>query len=425
MRFFLLVLIGLIGAIVGGSYLLQASPEKMRYYTAEVERRTIVESVAATGNAEPLEIFYVQCEIMGIVDQIVATYNDAVEQGQVLAKISSEIQRVKLESALADLETAETGLKTAEAGIEAARLAEKQAELQLNTAKRFLNDAQTQAQEELIPKTQVENRGDIVKQAEAGVEVARVHVKQAEAAYETAKSKRESANVGIRAANLELNKTELRSPAAGIILNVNCKIGDTVGRPRLSLSEPSPALFEIARSLDKMRAVVRVNEVDYSRVKVGQSVQFTVDAYPDLKFEGKVVQIRNSATSDRTAVNYDTVIEFENKHDPSSNEWMIRPRATCRADILVRRVDDALAVPNDALLFSPPPGQEEIPSVASGENLVWTVNASGKLIPHKVKIGVSDGFWTQIITGDLDVGQKVVTGQPASSESFKMPTIGN
>ena len=98
MRFFLLILLALIGAIVGGSYLLKAAPEKTRYYTADVERRTIVESVAATGNAEPLEVFYVQSEILGIVDQVLATYNDVVEQGQVLAKISSEIQRVKLES---------------------------------------------------------------------------------------------------------------------------------------------------------------------------------------------------------------------------------------------------------------------------------------------------------------------------------------
>lgn len=424
MRFFLLALVAIIIAIVGGSYLLQAAPSGVHYYTGDIEKRTIVESVSATGNAEPLEVFYVQCEIMGVVDSVQATFNDLVEQGQVLAKVTSDIQRVKLESALADLEASETGIKAAEAGIQAAHWAEKQSELQLNAARRTYNDAETQAKDALIPKVQVEMRGDLVKAAEAGLELARTHAKQAEAAYEAARSKRESASVGIRAANLELNKTELKSPASGIVLSVNCKIGDTVGRPKLALTEPSPALFEIALPLDQMKAVVRVNEVDYSRVRVGQPVEFTVDAYPDVKFEGKVVQIRNSATSDRTAVNYDTVIEFENRRDPTSNEWMIRPRATCRAEILVRRVDDVLAVPNDALLFSPPPGSVDIPSTELGESLVWVTDSANRITPRKVKAGISDGFWTEIIEGDLRVGEKVVTGLPASEEGFKIPSIG-
>lgn len=424
MRLFLLGLVLLIVTIVGGSYLLQAGPRSTEYYTTPSERRTIVESVSATGSAEPMEVLYVQCEILGIVDQVLVTYNDPVEQGQTLAKITSDIQRVKLESALADLEASETGLKAAEAGIEAARAAEKQALAQLNAAQRTYDDAATQRKNELIPAAQLEARADMVKAAEAGLDLAHSHIKQAEAAYDAAKSKRESASVGIRAANLELNKTELRAPASGIILNVNCKVGDTVGRPRFALTEPSPALFEIARPLDRMRAVVRVNEVDISRVKAGQNVEFKIDSYPDATFQGTVVQIRNSATADRSAVSYDTVIEFANRPDPSTSEWMIRPRATCRAEILIRSVADVVAVPNDSLLFSPPPGSVEIPAIEPGETLVWVLDANKSLRPCRVKTGISDGFWTEIVAGEIAAGESIVTGIPASNESIKIPSIG-
>ncbi|MBY0586429.1 HlyD family efflux transporter periplasmic adaptor subunit [bacterium] len=424
MRLFLLILLSIIGVIVGGSYLLQAGPAKVAYFTSPAETRNIIESVSATGSAEPLDVFYVQCETMGLVDEVMVTYNDAVQAGQPLAKVSSEMQRVRLESALADLGTSETGLLAAEAGIETARTAVRQAELQLAAARRGYSDAESQAQKDLIPKAQLDMRSDLVKAAETGVEHAQSQVKQAEAGYESAKSKKESATVGIKAANLELKKTELRAPADGIILNMNCKVGDTVGRPRLALTEPSPAIFEVARPLDKMRAVVRVNEVDYSRVRVGLPVQFTVDAYPQTRFEARVVQIRNSATNDRSSVSYDTVIEFDNKRDPQSNEWMVRPRATCRADILVRSVQNVLAVPNDALLFSPPQGQVEIPAVETGQQLVWVESKDSSISPRKIKTGITDGFFTEIVSGDLEAGENIVIGAPASSEGIKLPTFG-
>jgi HlyD family secretion protein len=424
MRLFLFLLLGVIGAIVGGSYLLQAGPTKIAYFTSPVETRNIVESVSATGSAEPLDVFYVQSETMGIVDQVMVTYNDPVTAGQPLAKISSDMQRVRLESALADLSTSETGLLAAEAGIETARTAVRQAELQLTASRRSYSDAESQAQKDLIPKAQLEMRSDLVKAAETGVEHAQSQVKQAEAGYEAAKSKKESATVGIKAANLELKKTELRAPADGIILNMNCKVGDTVGRPRLAITEPSPAIFEIARPLDKMRAVVRVNEVDYSKVRVGQQVHFTVDAYPQVRFEASVAQIRNSATNDRSSVSYDTVIEFDNKRDPQSNEWMVRPRATCRADILVRSVQNVLAIPNDAILFSPPQGKFDIPSIQAGEQLVWIERNDGSIAPRKVKLGISDGYFTEVVAGDISAGENVVIGAPASSEGIKLPTFG-
>lgn len=424
MRFFLLALVVVIVSIVGGSYFLQASPQQQRYFTSKVERRTVVESVSATGNAEPLEVLYVQSEILGVVDQMLVTYNDAVVEGQPLAKISSDLQRVKLESALADLETAETGLKAAGAGLEAARAGEQQAQSTLDAARRMFQEAKTQVENDLIPPAQLEALADRVKAAEAGLELVRSQTKAANANVEMAQRKQESANVGIRAANLELNKTELKSPAAGVVLNVNCKIGDTVGRPRFALNESSPALFEIARPLDRMRAVVRVNEVDISKVRVGQNVQFSVDSYTDETFTGVVVRIRNSATGDRSAVSYDTEIEFDNRRESGGSDWMIRPRATCRAEILISQVEEALAVPNDALLFSPPPGLVEIPSVPLGQRLVWVLAAGNKIEPRAITTGVSDGFWTEVVSGNMAAGESVVTGIPASSEGIKIPAFG-
>jgi HlyD family secretion protein len=412
--------------IVGANYFLQTGPQKIDFYTGRTEIRTIVESVSATGSAEPLEVYYVQSEILGVVDQVLATYNDEVSPGQVLAKISSDIQRVKLESALADLEASESAEKTAAAGVEAAQAAKKAAEAELDAARRMYEEAKTsfETTPPLIPKTKLDAQLDLYKKAQAGLELAQSQVHQAAANLEAAHSKVESARVGIKAAQLEISKAELKSPASGIVLNVNCRVGDTVGRPKLNLSEPSPALFEIASPLNRMRAIVRVSEVDYSRVKVGQPVRFTVDAYPDDPFEGRVVQIRNSANAERTAVAYDTVVEFDNRRDERTGEWMVRPRATCRADVLIRSVEGVLAAPNDALLFSPPPNVASIPETQSGESLVWVLRPNGALEPRRVRTGVSDGFWTEILSGELEAGEVVVTGVPASSQGIAIPKFG-
>lgn len=437
MRTFLIALVAVIVGIVGGSYFLQSGPKQIDYYQSPVEVRDIVESVSATGMAEPLEVFYVQSEVLGVVASIEKTYNDPVEEGDVLAKLSSDLQQVKVESAAADLMAARSAKETAQAGVEAAEAAKRAAEAGLDAARRMLERIEKVEGGGIAPIA-VNEQKDLIKKAEAGLEVADSQIRQAKAGLSAAESKEQAAKVGVKAAELELKKTILTAPTTGTILNVNCRVGDTVGRPKLNLSETSPAIFEIATPLDKMQAIVRVNEVDYSRVKVGQKVKFTVDAYPDVEFDAKVEQIRNSANSERTAVAYDTVISFTNRHTPdapkdgvssvgakaASGSWMIRPRATCRANILIRQVDKVLAVPNDALLFSPPPNVAEIPAVELGQSLVWVATDSGGLEHRVIQTGITDGFWTEVVAGTLKDGEQVVTGVPASEEGISMPTFG-
>lgn len=437
MRTFLIALIAVIVGIVGGSYFLQSGPKQIDYYTNSVEVRDIVESVSATGMAEPLEVFYVQSEVLGVVASIEKTYNDPVHEGDVLAKLSSDLQQVKVESADADLKAARSAKETAQAGVEAAEAAKRAAEAGLDAARRMLERIQKIEGGAIAPVT-VDEQKDLIKKAEAGIEVAESQIRQAKASLAAAESKEQAAKVGVKAAELELRKTVLIAPTTGTILNVNCRVGDTVGRPKLNLSETSPAIFEIATPLDEMQAIVRVNEVDYSKVSVGQKVKFTVDAYPDVEFDAVVTQIRNSANSERTAVAYDTVIRFANRQTSaatsdmrsstdsreSSGDWMIRPRATCRANILIRQVENVLAVPNDALLFSPPPNVADIPEVEPGESLVWVKMENGGLEHRVVRTGITDGFWTEVSSGKLKDGERVVTGVPASSEGISIPKFG-
>ena len=426
MRVLFLGLIAVIGLVVAGSYALKADPGDVAYFDAAIERRAIVETVAATGSAEPLQLYLVQSEIPGVVSEVLATFNQRVKRGEILARLGSEIQQVQLEKAMADLDAAQAAERTAEVGVELARSAERAATADLDAARRMYQEAESNYKQDtpLVPKTKVDQAMDMLKKAQAGFESAQQQIAQAMAQFEAAKSRAEAARVGIKASQLELSKAELRSPVDGTILKMSCKVGDMVGRPKLSLTEPTDALFEVAVPMDRMQAIVLVNEVDYSRVRTGQMVKFTVDAYPDVTFEGKVTEVRNSVRSDRTSIAYDTVVEFENRRDPTTEEWMVRPRATCRADILVRSVEDVIATPNDALLFSPPAGVAELPATGSGESLLWVRGEGNTIEPRKVRTGVTDGFYTQIIAGDVKPGDRVVTGAPVSATGFKIPGLG-
>lgn len=423
MRLFLFFLVLIIAGLVAGQQYLANNPTKVEYLQEAVERGDITEAVAVTGYAEPVEIHVVQSEVPGVVEEVLVDFNDEVREGQVLAKLSTDMQQIELQQAVQRLRTAEDQVEAAKAGIDAAQAGVAAAQAALQAAEKELETAEKSAESNLIEKSKVDTVRFLRDQAKAKLDAARSTVRQAEIAKLQAESQVESAKVAIEAVKLSIEKSELRSSMNGIVLNKDIRVGDTVGRPKVSLTASSLGLFEIAAPLDRMRAIVKVSEADYSRVKVGMRAVFTVDAYPEEKFEAEVVQIRNAPTNDRTAVSYDTVLTFENRKDPDSNEWMIKPRSTISADIQVRYAKDVLVVPNAALLFSPSQiGNIVIPQIKDGESVVWSLDQQGKPYPRVVQVGITDGFRTQIIGGDLKEGDKVITGEPArDSAKLKIP----
>ena len=299
------------------------------------------------------------------------------------------------------------------------------AESDLSAARREYETAAKNQQANLIPQSKVDSALDLVRSAEAGVAQAKALVAQAEAQRLQAQNNAEVAKVAIELANLHLDKSELRSNMEGIVLDRDIRVGETVGRPKVSLTESSPALFKIAAPLDRMRAIVKVSEADYSRVKLNQNATFTIDAYPDQLFDAKVIQIRNAPNSDRTAVSYATVLEFDNRRDADSGEWMVKPRSTVSADIEVRKAGDVLLVPNSALLYTPALFDREIPKVEGDQRLVWVLGATGEPEPKVISTGISDGIVTEVTGGPLKEGDEVITGEPIVEQtSFQLPFSG-
>lgn len=413
-----LLVIGVV-ALLGHGYYNQLFPQEKEYVTEKVLKSDVVEQVAVSGAAEPLERRIVQADIPqgAVVDEIFVDYNTPVKKDQVLARLANEEQRLALDRAKIGVETAIAMKKAADAGLETAKSAARGARAKEEAALR--TKSRVDESDPGIVAPDAKSNVDVgLKGAQAAVSAAESEIIRTGALGSQAEQQIENAKKMLRLAELQIDKTQLKSPIDGYVFNMDIHVGDIVGRPKFVMMDGgSGAPFEIASPPDSMQAVVKLSEADYSRVRVGQTVSFTVEAYPQEKFTGEVTQIRNAPTNDRTATTYPTVIRFKNRKD-KNGEWMIRPRATVSADIRIREVKNTLVVPNAALLFAPSTKQaEQIPSLAEGEGIVWLNLGHGRISPRKIKKGITNGVFTQILEGDLKEGDPLVTAEPAKNGS--------
>jgi HlyD family secretion protein len=213
------------------------------------------------------------------------------------------------------------------------------------------------------------------------------------------------ARAALSQARVNLAYTDIRSPTSGVVISRNVDVGQTV-----AASLQAPTIFVIAEDLAKMQVDTSVAEADVGRLKAGMAATFTVDAYPGETFRGKVRQIRNAPQTVQNVVTYDAVIDVDNP------ELKLKPGMTANVTFVYAEKDDVLKVPNSALRFRPPPallgdakgsGAAAKPG-ASGQRTVWTL-AGDKPEPEKVKTGISDGSFTEVMEGNLEVGEVVIT----------------
>ena len=425
MRLFLFLLFVTVAGLVGWQF--WPHQEVIEYKTVKLKRGPLTEAVAVTANAEPRDIWYQNCELpAGIVAEVRVDYNEEVTPGQVLATLESEAQKMALENAKRNLEFAKgqiamTVAKIAEAqhGIETAKSAHAY-------ATQILERATGGQAKDVIPVVEREKASFGVEQSKLTIQNAQIKKQEAETAKAIAELAVKQAEGGVEAAELSLKKTVIRANRKGMIVNKNVKAGDIIGRPNISLTDAgSGAMFELAESFDRMRAVLKISEADLSRVQVGQAATFKVDAYLNEKFPAKVVQIRNSPTNDRTAVTYPCVLEFTNKKD-AKGEWMIRPRLTLNVDIIIQEKTNVLLVPNAALIYLPSNSKEAIPQVNSEKNerLVWVVGPESKPVPRVIQSGITNGEVTEIVKSDLKEGDEVILSEPPPAKPrFKIPSI--
>jgi HlyD family secretion protein len=199
----------------------------------------------------------------------------------------------------------------------------------------------------------------------------------------------------------QLNKAEVRSPIDGIVLDLKVQQGQTVAS-----SFQTPVLFTVASDLSRMELEVDIDEADIGQVREGQTATFSVDAFPQRRFDAKLTSLRNAPKTTNGVVTYQGVLEVDN------SAGLLRPGLTATVDILVAETADSLLVPNGALRFTPPAGDASAPPLVPSNNgelvgRVWVLENS-KPSPRDLRIGRNDGRNTQVLSGDLMPSDAVI-----------------
>jgi HlyD family secretion protein len=389
------LVIGIVAAMV--MWRTNQTENSALYKTEKVKKGNLTVTVTATGRLEPTNQVDVGSELSGIIASVDVDYNDRVKAGQVLAKLDTS----KIE---AQILKAKAALAASEATVRQMKATVNEAENKLARLNRVLemSGGKVPSKDELDTASAELQRA---KAEQAGAEAA---VAEARATLDVSET--------------DLAKAVIRSPINGIVLVRAVEPGQTV-----AASLQAPVLFTIAEDLSKMELHVDVDEADVGEVKTGQYATFTVDAYPDRNFSARITQVRFGSQKVEGVVTYETLLSVDN------SDLSLRPGMTATAEIVVKKIDDAVLVPNTALRFTPPETGKEQESRSLIDRLiphrrrrrpgagrlggngglrVWVMNEKerGVITPVTVKTGASDGIVTVITGGALEPGQDVVVG---------------
>ncbi|MBI5026236.1 MAG: efflux RND transporter periplasmic adaptor subunit, partial [Nitrospirae bacterium] len=225
----------------------------------------------------------------------------------------------------------------------------------------------------------------------------------------------EQSKAARRLSEVNLSNTIIKAPVDGVVISRNVDVGQTV-----AASLQTPTLFTIAQDLTKMQIDTNVDESDIGKIKTGQDVEFTVDAYPEKVFKGNVIQIRSAPIIVQNVVTYDVVVGVDN------TDLKLKPGMTANVSILILKKDNVLKVPNTALRFKPPKEMETDKSKKKktmAEQKLWILSR-GKLQPIPIITGISNGTFTEILEGDIKEGQEVVVEAIGKAEKKQTPSTG-
>lgn len=336
-------------------------PITIIYETAKVERATISNSVTATGTIEPVNKVEVGTQVSGIISKIYVDYNSIVKKGQVIA----ELDKINLESELASAK---------------ANLASSKSELDYQET----NYKRIKA---------LHDKGFI---SDDDFDIADLSYKKAKEAYLVQLQT-------VQKAQTNLGYATITSPIDGVVLSKDVEEGQTV-----AASFSTPTLFTIARDLTDMQVVANVDEADIGNVRDGQRVTFTVDAFPDDTFEGRVKQVRQQGEEESNVVTYEVVISAPN------NDLKLKPQLTANVNIYTEEIENVVSVPAKALRFSPSKEMmndgEKIKD-CNATNKLW-IKEANILKAYPVKTGITNGIRTQILEG-VKEGTAVITNAKA------------
>jgi HlyD family secretion protein len=399
-------------AVAGWRWNAANQKPKTQMDTAKVDRGRIVAKVTATGTLSAIVTVQVGSQVSGRVADLKADFNSQVKKGQLIAKIDPQLFQAAVEQARANLTAGQGNLAKAKAqAIDAQRQAERSKAL---------------LEKKLVAQADYDTAQANADAAVAGVQAADGAVAQAKAA--------------LYQAEVNLAYTDITSPTNGVVISRNVDVGQTV-----AASLQAPTLFVIAEDLKKMQVDTSVAEADVGRLGDGMPTSFTVDAYPSEVFRGQVRQIRNSPQTVQNVVTYDAVIDVENA------DLKLKPGMTANVTFVYAEKADVLRVPNAALRFKPPPGMVE-PSAAGPAGRSGRADAPGtpgdkagssgrtggkgegtpetpdrrtvwilkddKPASVRVRTGISDGSFTEVVDGELKAGDTVITDAVGPPSGF-------
>ena len=322
--------------------------EKVEFQTAKVARQNISTSITATGTIEPVTSVTVGTQVSGIVSKLYVDYNSVVKKGQVIA----ELDKTNL---ISELNTSRANLASAQST--------------LNYEQSNFNRYKTLFDKGLVSADEYEN---------------------AKLSYEKARQQVATSRESVQKAQTNLGYATITSPIDGVVLSKAVEEGQTV-----AASFNTPELFTIAKDLTDMRVIADIDEADIGGVQEGQRVTFTVDAFPDDRFEGKVTQVRQQATTESNVVTYEVVISAPN------NDLKLKPGLTANVTIYTLEKNDVLAAPAKALRFMPNEAllkkDQKIEDVEAPQK-IWTMEGN-TFKAHAVQTGTTNGMLTEIISG--------------------------
>ena len=356
------------------------------YLTENVGRGEIVETVSANGTLNPVVLVSVGTQVSGTAIKVHADFNDSVTEGQVLVELDPAAYEARVRQARASLESAQAALELARA-----------------------NEARSRDRFE---------KGYVAKQ----------DLDQTRQALKSAIAQVEQARAGLADAQVDLRNSVIKSPVSGTVVARTVEEGQTV-----AASFQTPELFKIAGDLQKMLIHTTFAEADIGRIQPGQDTRFTVDAFPDRSFRGKVRQVRLNPTTTQNVVTYDVVIDVDNE------DLSLLPGMTAYVTVELTRIEDVMRVPNSALRYQP--SDAELAKAAGGasraggtgnratgaggrrggkggsaERTVYVLR--GKQIqPVLVTPTRTDGRYTAIESAELREGDVVIVGDRVAAKN--------
>jgi HlyD family secretion protein len=419
-----------------------------QYQTAKIDRGNVTMTVTATGTLSAVTTVQVGSQVSGVISRLYADFNSHVKKGQLLAELDPTPFQAQVEQRQADV---------------------TKARVEVANAKITYDRQSRLAKAGLAPTSDVDN---------------------ARAQYQGAAAQVQQASAALSQANTNLRYTKIVSPIDGVVVDRAYDVGQTV-----AASFQAPTLFQIAQDLTKMQVQADVDQSDIGRVQVGQLARFTVDAYPDEEFRGRISQIRLNATINQNVVSYPVIVEVPNPGE------RLRPKMTANVTIDVATVRNVLRIPNAALRFKPPEGtpgasgatgartasggEQPTSTMASGgaptsttgsaapsdadreerrrrwrermqqsggqaggggfggpgqfggrnggfagaagafgqatgqatrpkPSTIYLLDSDKKLVPVQIRTGISDGRFTEVVDGNVKVGDTVVIGLATS-----------